>query len=177
VGRVRECAGKPSAERTAHCHGVGDLATSAHTHAGQGEKGRGKREKGKGKRGKGKGERGKRKEKKGTDESLGDPRGRESRRGERTQPVACRPIQNRGWPCGVLDISSSIPPSVTHGMRFCSRCGSSPSHAGFCAVPSKMDEVLKGSNSPRAAAAAVFDSNAVNSVWLKGRNVRAASHA
>ena len=62
------------------------------------------------------------------------------------------------------------------GMRCCSRCGSSPSHAGFFAVPSKMDEVLKGSNSPRAAAVTVLDSNAVNSGSLKGRNVRAASH-
>jgi hypothetical protein len=62
-------------------------------------------------------------------------------------------------------------------MRLCSRRGSSPSHDGFCAVPSKMDDVLKGSNSPRAAAVAVLDSNAVNSVSLKGRNVTAASHA
>ena len=67
--------------------------------------------------------------------------------------------------------------SVVYGMRSCSRCGSSPSHAGFCAVPSKMDEVLKGSNSPRAAAVAVLDSNAVNSGSVKGRNVRAASQA
>src|ERR1700676_4975484 len=69
------------------------------------------------------------------------------------------------------------PSSVIHGMRLCRRCGSAPSHAGFCAVPSKMDEVLKGSNSPCAAALAVFDSNAVNSVSLNGRNVRAASQA
>jgi hypothetical protein len=40
-----------------------------------------------------------------------------------------------------------------------------------------MDEVLKGSNSPRAAAVAVLDSYAANSVSLKGRNVRAASYA
>src|ERR1700730_16591939 len=33
------------------------------------------------------------------------------------------------------------------GMRLCSQRGSSPSHDGFCAVPSKMDDVLKGSNS------------------------------
>src|SRR5947209_1505830 len=70
----------------------------------------------------------------------------------------------------VHEISSQL----VYGMRSCSRCGSSPSHAGFCAVPSKMDEVLKGSNSPRAAAVAVLDSNAVNSGSLKGRNVRAA---
>jgi hypothetical protein len=58
-----------------------------------------------------------------------------------------------------------------HGIRSCRRCGSSPSHAGFCAVPSKIEEVLKGSNSPCAAALAVFASNAVNSVSLKGWNV------
>src|SRR5438128_6437002 len=73
----------------------------------------------------------------------------------------------------VHEISSQL----VYGMRSCSRCGSSPSHAGFCAVPSKMDEVLKGSNSPRAAAVAVLDSNAVNSGSLKGRNVRAAPQA
>src|SRR5439155_1609115 len=66
---------------------------------------------------------------------------------------------------------------LDYGMSCCSRCGSSPSHAGFCAVPSKMDEVLKGSNSPSAAAVAVLDSSAGNSGSLKGRNVRAASHA
>lgn len=36
------------------------------------------------------------------------------------------------------------------------RCGSSPSQSGFWAVLSKIDEVLKGSNSPRDAASAVF---------------------
>src|SRR3984893_13903830 len=66
---------------------------------------------------------------------------------------------------------------LVYGMRSRSRRGSSPSHAGCCAVPSKMDEVLKGSNSPRAAALAVLDINAVNSGSLKGRNVRAASQA
>src|SRR5258708_1560844 len=73
----------------------------------------------------------------------------------------------------VHEISSQL----VYGMRSCSRCGSSPSHAGFCAVPPKMDEVLKGSNSPRAAAVAVLDNNAVNSESLKGLNVRAASQA
>ena len=58
-------------------------------------------------------------------------------------------------------------------MSCCSRCGSSPSHAGFCAVPSKMDEVLKGSNSPCAAAVVVLDSSAVNAGSLNGRNERA----
>src|SRR2546422_7740817 len=73
---------------------------------------------------------------------------------------------------GIIDVLV-----LDYGMSCCSRCGSSPSHAGFCAVPSKMDEVLKGSNSPRAAALAVLDSNVVNSGSLKGRNVLAASQA
>src|SRR5688500_9924534 len=44
------------------------------------------------------------------------------------------------------------------GINCCRRCGSSPSHSGFWAVPSKIDEVLNGSNSPRDAACAVFAS-------------------
>src|SRR5882724_12598861 len=58
-----------------------------------------------------------------------------------------------------------------------SRCGSSPSHWGFEAVPSKIDEVLNGSNSPLEAAPAVFANNDSFSCSLRGWNVRSASKA
>src|SRR5439155_24423668 len=46
--------------------------------------------------------------------------------------------------------------------------GSSPSHSGFSAVPSNIDDVLKGSNLPFAAAARVFPRRALRSSLLSG---------
>ena len=40
--------------------------------------------------------------------------------------------------------------SPLYGITCCTRSGSSPSHSGFCAVPSKIDVVLNSSNSPVA---------------------------
>src|SRR6058998_518052 len=59
--------------------------------------------------------------------------------------------------------------------RTCS--GSSPSHSGVVAVPSKSDVVLNGSNFPVAAAAAVFARSGCSSASLIGWNVRTASNA
>jgi hypothetical protein len=64
-----------------------------------------------------------------------------------------------------------------HRIRLCSRSGSSPSHAGFSAVLSKMEVILKGSNSPRDAAFSVLASSALTCASVNGRNVRAASNA
>jgi ketosteroid isomerase-like protein len=46
--------------------------------------------------------------------------------------------------------------------------GSSPSHSGCCAVPSKIEVVLNGSNRPFTAAADVFATNVSSSSWLSG---------
>ena len=46
--------------------------------------------------------------------------------------------------------------------------GSSPSHCGFSAVPSKIEDVLNGSKPPVAAASRVFASNASRSSLLSG---------
>src|SRR5258705_6830492 len=96
---------------------------------------------------------------------------RDDRQPDECANERCLIIHDAG--SGVHEISSQL----VYGMRSCSRCGSSPSHAGFCAVPSKMDEVLKGSNSPPAAGGAVLGSKAGNSGLLKGRHRPARSPA
>lgn len=55
------------------------------------------------------------------------------------------------------------------GINCCTRCGSSPSHCGFWAVPSKFDVVLNGSNSPRAAASDIY---LLSSGLLRGQGSR-----
>src|SRR5439155_23775894 len=64
-----------------------------------------------------------------------------------------------------------------YGTRWRTCSGSSPSHSGLPAVPSKIDVVLNGSNFPVAAAAADLASNGSSSASLIGRNVRTASKA
>ncbi len=70
-----------------------------------------------------------------------------------------------------------ISPSSYFGINCCRRCGSSPIHSGYRAVPSNFDVVLNGSNSPRTAAVAVFDSKECTSSSIIGINVRTVSHA
>src|SRR5664280_908364 len=84
---------------------------------------------------------------------------------------------NQGFHVSSVFVARLFLPSAYFGISCCRRCGSSPSHSGFWAVPSNMDVVLNGSKSPRAAASAVFDSKDRTSSSLIGRNVRTASHA
>ena len=97
-----------------------------------------------------------------------------------TRPLLHVPVtqqQSRYLLAWQLSSSPNISPPAYLGISRCRRCGSSPSHSGFWAVPSNMDVVLNGSKSPRAAASAVFDNKDRTSSSLIGRNVRAASHA
>ena len=62
--------------------------------------------------------------------------------------------------CARGDATRSADPAQPAGMS-CRTCsGSSPSHAGFCAVLSKMELVLNGSYLPAPAAFRVFASSA-----------------
>src|ERR1017187_5475646 len=63
------------------------------------------------------------------------------------------------------------------GMRFCRRVGSSPSHFTLVAVASKMEEVLKGSHLPLAAALRVRSSRAARSAPVNLGKVRRAVKA
>jgi len=69
-------------------------------------------------------------------------------------------------------------PAISHSWTIaCSRFGSSPSHCGCVAVESKIDVVLKSSNSPFDAAPFVFASSAFTCASLSGLKSRATSIA